>query len=114
MGHITHKAIVVTATDDDITTLHARAVELCGDLVSPVVSSRVNGDASFFVATDGSKRGWKDAERGDAERGMLVEYLNTDPQKCYPQWVEIAYGHDDGAAQVTKSTWTPAGAQATL
>lgn len=75
MGYIRHHSIIVIGHEEAIAAAHGRAVELLAHLVSPVVSSQLNGTASFFVAPDGSKEGWAESEAGDQRRAVFVEHL---------------------------------------
>ena len=100
MGYISHHAIVVTddGYGDFIDKAHAYAVELFGPLVSGIITSKVNGNRSFFVAPDGSKEGWDDSDIGDIDRGRLITYLRTFEYEDYSTplaWVEVQYGDDD-------------------
>jgi hypothetical protein len=103
MGFICHNAIVVTADSDAIKAIHAEAVRLCGDLVSNVVKARINFEASFFVAPDGSKEGWGDSQIGDKGRAALREYLKT--CKGGPDWVEVAYSPDAEHVNIVDSSY---------
>ena len=48
-----------------------------GSLVSALVPSITNGEASFLVAPDGSKEGWKTSETGDKMRDEIIAYLES-------------------------------------
>ena len=103
MGYIAHHAIVVTGSSwkdgrpaSDIEIAHAKAVEICGNLVSNLVPGRVNGDASFFVAPDCSKEGWSGSERGDDERARLIAWMREQRRHhCWLDWALVRYGGDD-------------------
>lgn len=101
MGYISHNAIVVTGYGSYIKDAHIEAIKTCSNLVSPIVEGRVNGDSSFFVAPDCSKEGWLASEKGDSERNLLIEYLQSISSL---DWVEIRYGGDEpDLAEITRS-----------
>lgn len=107
MGYMRHHAILVTASQDSgrINTAHAKAVEICGELVSPIIKSAINCYGSFFVAPDGSKEGWANSNNGDIRRDAFVEWLNrqrwSDGSTSY-SWAEVQYGDDEGESIITR------------
>ena len=107
MGYIAHRALIVTGDHKQVEEAHAKAVELCSDLVSNIVRGRVNGDSSFMVAPDCSKEGWTDSERGDKERAAMIEWLESTRKRFWLDWVIVRYGGDDSdlAAVETTKTW---------
>ena len=50
--------------------------------------SIVNNKTTLFLAPDGSKKGWDEAERGDILRDKLIDILKT----FNFDWVEVGYG----------------------
>jgi hypothetical protein len=107
MGYLAHRALIVTGDHKQIVEAHAKAVELCSDLVSSIVPGRVNGDSSFMVAPDCSKEGWADSERGDEERTAMTEWLESTRQRLWLDWVVVRFGGDDPelAKIETTSVW---------
>lgn len=114
MGHIRHHAIVVTSGHRDILRdAWAKAAGL-GLYVTYPIESSVNGYGSFFIAPDGSKENWPESDEGDRQRAEFKAWTKT---VRYPEtgdpadrgspidWVEIAYGSDDGDAWVVDSEW---------
>ncbi|MDF2435417.1 MAG: hypothetical protein JWP44_5048 [Mucilaginibacter sp.] len=106
MGHIRHTAIVVTTLLRDVEIVHAKAVEYCGDLVSPIVHHRINGDSSFFIAPDGGALGGEHYDLASTQRMAFIDYLQSvQCEEFYPQWIELDYGHDGKGAIIYQSTW---------
>lgn len=76
MGIQTNYAIVIGHWDNSaIQAAYEKAVEMFGDLVSPIIKSVANGYKSFYIAPDASKRGWPIATRFDEIRQSYIEYL---------------------------------------
>ncbi len=96
MGIIQHKAIVVTSwSDEKIQVAHAKAAEILGELVSPLVKSTVNFYTSFFVGPSGSKVRWNESERHDERVGEFVAWLNEqryEDSSSWLQWAVVSYG----------------------
>ena len=82
MGYMRHHAIIVSAYDETIEVAHARASAIFGELVTPIVESRVNSVRAFLVGPDGSKEHWDESDQGDRHRAEFVAWLRTqrDPQ----------------------------------
>jgi hypothetical protein len=113
MGYRRHHAIIVTSCLSEeaypgtsIETAHRIACGIFGDdLISPIVSSRINGYKSFFVAPDGSKEGWNESNVGDQNREEFVAWLGS---ACYDDgsssldWAEIQYGDEEGDNRVLR------------
>lgn len=108
MGYIAHHAIVVTSWNDKtIVSAHAKATEL-GALVSPIIPARCNGEASFFIAPDGSKEGWVDSDKGDEQRDSFIEWADSQAYEDGSSpiaWVEVRYSPDDHEATVSRHAW---------
>lgn len=100
MGYMRHHGILVTSCIDNlIEQAHAKAVEICGNRVSPLNTEQVNGYRSFAVFPDGSKEGWDDSDQGDKEREQLKTWLNAqryEDGSTSLDWVEVQYGDDNG------------------
>lgn len=103
MGTTQHHAIVVTGQADDVQALHAAAMLLAGDLVSPIVPARANGYASFFVAPDGSYEGRRVSDDGDAAREKFRALLH----ERRADWAEVSYGELGDAAEGTRAAFDP-------
>ena len=79
MGYRVHHTIVVTGLfgwpypkPEDA---HTKAVEIFGDLVTPIIKSPVNGIGTFFVAPCGSNVGWEDFEEFEQKRMSFKDWL---------------------------------------
>ena len=98
MGYMRHHAIVVTSWDGKLlNTAHSKAVAL-GMLVTNTTEDGVNGYHSFLVAPDGSKEGWDDSARGDAQRAEFVGWLDMqryEDDSTSLDWVEVQYGDEN-------------------
>lgn len=94
MGKVQHRAILVAGGwgGQDLRPAHDKATQLFGDLVSPVTNAVANGYQSFFVAPDGSNRGWRVSENYDAKRDRLTRWLRAN----HYSWALIAFGDDEG------------------
>lgn len=97
MGYVRHHAIVVTSWHQELLNqAHAKATEL-GMSVSNITAGVTNGHRSFLVAPDGSKEGWDESKRGDAQRAQLVEWLDDqryDDDSTSIAWVEVQFGDE--------------------
>ena len=90
MGAIWHNSIVVTSSDvDELIVVWKKAVELFGQLVSPVISSNHNSFTSFFIAPDGSKNGWPESDDMNRRRAALCKFMSS----CtFVRYVDVGYG----------------------
>lgn len=76
MGHFRHDVIIVTDFEKEpVQAARQKAVELFGDLVTPIVSSPHNGFYTFFIGPDGGKEGREFSDDFDARRKQYREYL---------------------------------------
>ena len=103
MGHITHHAIIVTAPEHLIQKARRKARKIF-PWVSNVGKGVVNDSSSFLIPPDGSKEGWSDSNTGDNQREEFIEWLRAQAYKDGSnsfEWVELAYGNDDGCARIT-------------
>lgn len=93
MGYMRHHCIVVTGySNETLTEAHKKASEIF-PAVTPIIESRVNGYASFFIPPDGSKEWWIESNNGDIRRETFIKYLQK--QNCL-DWVELQYADDEG------------------
>lgn len=107
MGYMRHHAIVVSCYDMELTkAAYAWALEVF-PVVSPILESRVNHYASFFIPPDGSKEGWSESADGDLERAKFITWLrskaSSDGSSPYG-WVEVQYDDDNKETTVTRSS----------
>ena len=115
MGYIKHHTIVITSWDDEkLLEAYQKAkkcfIESFGNnvmdrhqaekLVSPIVPGLSNGQASFFIAPDGSKEGWETSDDGNRAREAFLDFL---AQESHCDYVEIMFGGDDGLEAITRS-----------
>lgn len=101
MGYIRHNAIVATAWDESLAkTLFDFASRLGAN---PLISEKaVNGYVTVVIPPDGSKEGWASSDDGDLRREEIVKLLMS----AGFEWLEVAYGWDDGSADVVRSAWS--------
>ena len=118
MGYMVHDAIIVTCFDEkDAKYCRDKAVEIFDQgwtdpanksvsLVGPIMVSKVNAYATFFIGPDGSKLGWSDSERGDECRKQYIEWLRSlrEVDKMYADWVEVQYGDDNGDTRIVSDS----------
>lgn len=102
MGYIKHHTIIVTDWNDDIKITHQKAVEIFGQLVSPIIPGLVNNQASFFVAPDGSKEGWLDSDKCNDNRDKFITYMLSEGRGDF---AEVIFGGDDDIESVLRSRW---------
>lgn len=111
MGYIKHHGILVTSYKEDIMQIHTTVKMIYdsafsehtkeynpelgsrkgSDLVGNIVPGFANSFSSFFIACDGSKRGWGISQMGDKAREVTVTYL----REIGCDFVEVQYGGDD-------------------
>jgi hypothetical protein len=106
MGYIKHHAIVVVSYDEHINLAHAKAVEIFGALVSPVINGAANGYRSFFIAPDGSKEGWTLSYDYDSKRNKFIKYIENGAYSDGSnklRYAEISFGGDTDKALVVRS-----------
>jgi len=102
MGYMCHHTVIVTTWDAmRARVAHEKATEIfapLGNLVTPIIESRINGYFTFAVAPDGSKEGWDESDRGDRCRADLIGWLEAqryeDRSSPY-DWAEVQYGDDE-------------------
>ena len=107
MGTIHHHALIVTGWNEGVNEAHAKALELYGEafadnalytgkdaqrLVGPIVASLTNGYRTFVLHPDGSKEWWKTSDEIEAARDNFIEWLRTDGQRLYLDWVLVGFG----------------------
>lgn len=107
MGYIKHYTIVVTGwRDEDIEAAREKAVKIFGEfdgseIVSQIVSGLTNGQKSFFIAPDGSKRGWETSNNCNDARKYFLDWLEKSDNYCY--YIEIIFGGDDEYEAIVRS-----------
>lgn len=108
MGYIRHNAIVVTSWNDEAIEAAAEEAYALGLQVLGPSDGAINGYRSLLICPDGSKEGWEDSDAGDRQRKQFRHWLNTrryEDGSSNLEWVEVAYGSDDGDAQVVAHAW---------
>ncbi len=106
MGYMVHHTIVLTSWDDKLlrkTWRKAREIFANTNCyitnLTPIV---VNNNHSYFIAPDGSKRGWEASQRGFEARKEFIAYLKE--LKPYPpDWALIQYGDEEGDDRLVES-----------
>lgn len=102
MGYMRHHAIVVSGWQEEVVRVaQAKAVELCGGLVSNIVEGVTNGYTSFFIGPDGSKEGWEDSDKGDQNRKRFIQWMRLAKDSFYLDWVEVQFADDNCETIVT-------------
>lgn len=103
-----HDAIVVTSWNGDAMEEAAAKARSIGLEVLGPSAVATNGIRTLLVCPDGSNEGWDESNEFDVKRSKYLEYLNsvraTDNSSCL-SWVALAYGDDDGDAEITAHTW---------
>lgn len=100
MGYIKHHGIAVTSGIDElIKEAHTKAKSIFNERTSELLTSETNGYKSFFIAPDGSKEGWDESNKGNAQRETFVKWIN---EQAYEDdsnsisFCEFFYGEDNG------------------
>jgi hypothetical protein len=105
MGYMRHHAIIGTSFDVELLNqAHDKAAEL-GMSVTPIIGGATNGYYTFLVGPDGSKEGWRESDRGDAQRADFVLWLDAQRHKddsSNLDWAEVQYGDDDADNRVVR------------
>lgn len=107
MGYMVHHAIIVTSGSGVIDAVHAEAVRVFGEQVTPILPSTINEYRSFLIGPDGSKAGWGESDAGDARRERFIEYLDS---LCHSDgsgpvdWAEVQYGDEDRRQRVVRAS----------
>lgn len=106
MGYIRHNAIIATAWQAQAV---AGLVEYARSIgAEAIVGGEVtNGYATVCITPDGSKEGWQTSAEGDERRSNIKLWMREHPDFYY-EWCEVAYGSDDGKAEITDSGWVTA------
>jgi hypothetical protein len=103
-----HDAIVVTSWKSEAIEEAAAKARECGLEVLGPSGVSTNGIRTLLVCPDGSKEGWDESNEFDVKRAAYLEYLNgrryEDNSSCL-SWVALAYGSDDGDAEITAHAW---------
>jgi hypothetical protein len=97
MGRIRHDAIILTGTPRDLEPVRDRALQhFQGSCVrvSEMTGTTMNATASFLVAPDGSKEGWRDSDEGDRLRDAFVKWLQVEGPPLI-DWIEVQFGGDE-------------------
>jgi len=100
MGYVRHVALVVTGHDysDAIDRAHVEAVRICGERVTSLIRSPVNGYRSFMAAPDGSKLGWRESDEATEQREQLKSWMKLTRHEDGSgplAWVEVQFGDDE-------------------
>lgn len=106
MGYMVHHAFLVTFWNEEILKdTHEKAKEIFKDTdhyVTDITPVAINGNASYFVAPDGSKAGWDDSIKAYKARVKFIEYLkNYEPYS--PYFALVQYGDENGKDYVVIS-----------
>lgn len=108
MGYMRHHAIVVTSWKPELLAeAHAKAREIAGALVSPIVEGVTNGYASFLIAPDGSNEGWEDSDRGDAQRAAFLTWADAQRYSDVStalDWVEVQFGDGERETRIVNDS----------
>lgn len=99
MGYIVNNHIIVTGYKDEIEEVHKQAVEIFGQLATPLVKHITNGEYSFYIAPDGSKEGWDISDDFNIKRN---EFKNSIPMRFSSiRYIEIQDDIDNRRIEIT-------------
>ena len=101
MGHVRHKATVVTSWNADLANLaHIKALGFWKS-ISPMMESEINGYHSFVIPTSGSKAGWDEENADTACRAEFMTWCRAQAHSDGSnslQVIEVEYGEDEAAS----------------
>lgn len=104
MGHTRHHAILVTTfLKEQIDMAHQTARDIFPTSVSEINASPTNCFYSFAVFPDGSKEGWEDSDKGDVNRKVFTDWLDSqryEDSSTSLDWIEVQYGDDSGDTRI--------------
>lgn len=109
MGYIRHEAIIITSWDAKAVAFAVINAEALGLTTIGPSKPTVNGYVTATIVPDGSKEGWDDSDIGDQLRAKFREWLRLQRHSdggSSLEWVQIAYGSDDGKAVITDDEWS--------
>lgn len=108
MGYIRHDAIVVTAWQTKDIEAAAEVARSFGLEVLGPSKPAVNGYQSILICPDGSKEGWRHSDDFDGKRAGFIHWLRNPEDGIWLEWCAVAFGNDDGGAEVTAHAWDAA------
>lgn len=96
MGYTRNRFFIVHSSYDAETIVAARskAVEIFGELVSPVMKGVINDESGFMVWTSGSKAYWPEDHSHQESLRLLVGALRL--MERPPRWVLVVDGEEVG------------------
>ncbi|PHS04980.1 MAG: hypothetical protein COA88_12915 [Kordia sp.] len=106
MGYRLHHTIIISGFDsEEIEESHSLAINVFGELVSPIIDTKMNSVKSFFISPDGSKEGLETSDEFDLKRLDYIKFLKT--ELSMTEFVEVAFGAEDGKKSVVieDSNW---------
>jgi hypothetical protein len=110
MGYIRHNAIIATTWQaESATKLTEYARSIGAEALAG--AEMTNGYFTVCVTPDGSKEGWATSAEGDDRRALLKQWMRDNAADMFFEWCEVAYGDDDGNAEVADSAWVVANAK---
>lgn len=111
MSHVIHEVIIVTCYAEELAKrAHVKAKELMEPpnkthpdrLVTDIVASNINSYYTFFIAPDGSKEGWEEAEYFATQREKFLSWLvlQEEEEGVWYEWMEVKYGKRESGVDV--------------
>ena len=109
MGVINHTVLVVHSDFmEKLEQAHEKAIELLGELVTPIVNVVVNSGGSFMIGVDGSKEYWSESDDRDEKQKLFLEwaeekFASYDEEENRFSWivcVEVNFGELDPKGKV--------------
>lgn len=104
MGIINNRVMVVVS-HFPLADHHAKARELLGKLVTPIVKG-TNFAETFCIGTSGSKVGWGEAEAHRDALAAFAEWIRTQPTpNSYAQCATVVFWESHGGDPITLETY---------
>ena len=98
MGVENNEVVIATTWNDKFIESAKEFINTVPDVFKKlfvIIPSIANGKNTVILGPDGSKKGWKTAEKGEELRELFIEFLESnlyeDSSNCW-QWVEVGYG----------------------
>lgn len=95
MGYIKHDAIVVSSFKKEYTEQAWKMAIKLGLECTEIIISHINSEHSFLIASDGSKEGWEDSEKGDVARESWIQWAKDNKSDILLDWIHVRYGGDE-------------------
>lgn len=92
MSTVIYRSVLVSGFGERVEGIHAKAVEILGDVVSPMVECKAGWRLkTFVVGPHGCSDGGEAATEYNSQREAFIHHLRN---VGHSDWVEVVYGGD--------------------